>query len=367
VTAISLLWGCGAAATPSRSTPPATSASAPAQATPTEWDQAVAAARREGTVVVAGPPGELYRQALLAFSEQFPGITVEYTSQSGRDLAPRIGAERAAGKYLWDVFIGGAGDGIFSLKPQVALDPLKAALLLPEVLDDGNWLGGFADGWMERDELVYGFQGDLSQHVLVNRAAVPESELSAVEQLLEPKWAGKVSLNDPRTPSAGSGIAGYWYLVKGEEWLRDLFRTDLTVTRDLRQQIEWLVRERYPIAIGGDVTMLQAFQSDGLGSQVKTLAPESQLGSRLTPGSGNLMVFNHAPHPNAAKVYINWLLSQAGQRRWVEITQRNSRRLDVPGPPETAPQRSSSYILFNKEEHQPYISRGMEIAQATLP
>ncbi len=338
-----------------------------AQPALTEWDQVVAAARREGTVVVAGPPGELYRQALLAFMEQFPGISVEYTSQSGRDLAPRIGAERTAGQYLWDVFIGGAGDGIFSLKPQAALDPLKSALLLPDVLDDRQWLGGFADGWMDKDELVYGFQGDLSQHVLVNRAAVPESELSAVEQLMDPKWAGKVSLNDPRTPSAGSGIAGYWYLVKGEDWLRDLFRTDLTVTRDLRQQVEWLIRERYPIAIGGDVTILQSFQSDGLGSQVKTLAPESQLGSRLTPGSGNLMLFNRAPHPNAARVYVNWLLSQVGQRRWVEITQRNSRRMDVPGPPETAPQPGSSYILFNKEEHQPYISRGMEIAQTVLP
>ncbi len=209
--------------------------------------------------MVAGPPGDLYRQALLAFTEQFPGITVEYVSQSGRDLAPRIAAERTAGQYLWDVFIGGAGDGIFSLKPQGALAPLRDTLLWPEVLDDSKWLGGFPDGWMEKDQLVYGFQGDLSQHVLVNRAVVLESELSAVEQLTDPQWAGKVSLNDPRTPSAGSGIAGYWYLVKGEDWLRDLFRTDLTITRDLRQQVEWLIRELYPIAIGGDVTMLQSF------------------------------------------------------------------------------------------------------------
>src|SRR5205085_10742486 len=79
-----------AAAPASQSAP---SAAAPAASTD-EWDRAVAEARREGKVVVAGPQGELYRESLRAFNTDFPDIQLDYTPMNGRDFWPRLRQER---------------------------------------------------------------------------------------------------------------------------------------------------------------------------------------------------------------------------------------------------------------------------------
>src|SRR5262249_57439103 len=135
-------------------------------------------------------------------------------------------------------------------------------------------------------------------------------------------------------------------------------------TRDLRQQVEWGGRGRYPIAVGGDDTFVVEFRRQGLGQQVEPVALYSQLGGRQGPAFGNAMLMNRAPHPNAAKVYLNWLLSQEGQSSWTRNTDRNSRRLDVPGPDRAAPRPGVSYPIVNREENQPYIQRAMELADA---
>ncbi|HLQ34735.1 MAG TPA: extracellular solute-binding protein [Chloroflexota bacterium] len=367
---IAVLAGCGwdgrnasASATP----PGAASKPAPVAPSGTSWETTLAAAKQEGKVVVAGPPGDLYRRALMEFQKQYPQISVEYSGLSGRDFSPKVLPERQAGQYLWDIHVGGPETPNFNLKPQSVLDPIKPALMLPEVLEESKWLGGFDDGFMDRERrFTYGFQGDLSQHVYVNRESVPESQLSSVEQLIDAAWKGKISWNDPMAPGSGSGVAGYWLMLKGEDWLRTLYQQNVTVTADLRQQIQWLVQNRYPIAIGGDSSSLLDYQRQGVGKQVVTLAPDSQLGSRLSPGFGSVMLINRAPHPNAAKAYLNWLLSRDGQTAWTSLSQRNSRRLDVQGPPETAPKAGATYIVVNKEENQPNIQKAIDIAKTML-
>jgi ABC-type Fe3+ transport system substrate-binding protein len=50
----------------------------------------------------------------------------------------------------------------------------------------------------------------------------------------------------------------------------------------------------------------------------------------VSPGSGNVALFNRAPHPHAAKVYLNWLLSKEGQAPFARVNGYISARLDVP-------------------------------------
>jgi ABC-type Fe3+ transport system substrate-binding protein len=86
----------------------------------------------------------------------------------------------------------------------------------------------------------------------------------------------------------------------------------------------------------------------------------------MSPGFGNVMLINRAPHPNAAKLYINWLLSQEGQTAFATITQRNSRRLDVQGLPETTPRPGVEYVIINREENQPNIATAMDLAKTII-
>jgi iron(III) transport system substrate-binding protein len=175
-----------------------------------------------------------------------------------------------------------------------------------------------------------------------------------------------MSWHEPRENGSGSQAAGYWMLLKNEDWLRQLFEQDLTTTRDNRQQVEWVIHNRYPIALGPGTEAINEFRRNGFDKEITRLEHGTPLGSRLTTGFDNVMLVNRAPHPNAARVYLNWLLSQEGQASWVRITELNSRRLDVGGPPETAPRPGVTYLNNSKEEYLPYIDKAIELAKNVL-
>ena len=204
----------------------------------------MAAAKQEGRVVVVGVPGEAYREVLTAFQRTYPGIQVEYNGLSGRDLVSRILAERQADQYLWDVYLAGGDTAVTQLAPAGVLDPVKPALIRPELLDDNLWLNGFDWGFQDAArQRVFGFAAYLHRAIYVNRDLVPESEFSRVSDLLDPRFKGKISFNEPREAGSGSSAGATVLLALGPDGLRQFYREqDVRITRDLRQQVEWLVR-----------------------------------------------------------------------------------------------------------------------------
>ena len=137
--------------------------------------------------------------------------------------------------------------------------------------------------------------------------------------------------------------------------MRKLYAQDLVVMKDPRQTVQSVVRGSYPVGLCLDTSQRQIFIQQGLteAQQVVGLDTSSLSGTQLTGGFGNVDLINKAPHPNAAKVYINWLLSQEGQTVYSETTKLNSRRLDVQGPAESAPNPKLTYQDMQKEEFQP--------------
>ena len=331
-----------------------------------DWGQILAAAKKEGRVVVSGSSGRPARDASLTFKDQYPDIKVEYTGALAREWAPKVRAEQRAGQYLWDVQIGG-GPTAYALRAHGVYAPIRPAIILPEVLDDSKWAGGFESGFMDKDkQYVYGFLGFANSLVLVNRNIIPKSKLNALDQLLDPQWKGKISWDDPRRGGAGSSGGAAWLQSKGEDWVRQLLKHDIAISTSGRQQIEWLVRGRYPIAIGTQLRVEKEFRSQGFDKELTWLNPQDSKTMKVTPGPGNVMLVNRAPHPNAAIVYLNWLLSRAGQEAWVKFTGQNSRRLDVPGPPETKPDPAVKYVNPSKEDARKYVVRMWKLAKEIL-
>jgi iron(III) transport system substrate-binding protein len=102
---------------------------------------------------VYGPAGDAIRKAMVdGFRQAFPDIAVEWLGGRTADLANKIEAERRAALYSGDVLIGGTTTANNQMKPIGALDPIRPALLLPEVLDTSRWLGGRLD-FSDREEL----------------------------------------------------------------------------------------------------------------------------------------------------------------------------------------------------------------------
>jgi iron(III) transport system substrate-binding protein len=331
------------------------------------WDQTVAAAKREGKLALSGPPGSVWRDVLLTFEQDYPEIQVEYTGVNSRDFWPRVLQERQAGHYLWDLRVGGPDPQVYQARDEGVLDPIRPLLLLPEVTDDGKWLGGldglFADNTRE---YLPGFLAYTRTSILVNRDLVPEAELSTQRQLLDPRFKGKIVLQDPRG-GAGLGVLTVLLAGHGEEYVRDLLsRQDVVVTGDNRQQAEWVVRGRYPIGVGMGTDQLIYFEQQGMKFNVRAIE-EGPKG--LNIGFGGLQLLNRAPHPHAATVFINWLLTARVQERLAKALETNSRRLDVPPavPAELPdPQRMADYIPHQAEALLPVRLRAQQLAQELL-
>jgi len=330
------------------------------------WDQTVAAARQEGQLTLSGPPGQLWRDALLAFEQDYPGIKVELTGQSSRDFWPRLFQERAAGQYLWDLRVGGPGPQVFQARDAGLLAPVRPLLMLPEVVDESKWFGGF-DGLYADKEKQYlpAFVAQAQSVAWVNRDRISEAELASDAQLRDPRWRGKIAIADPNG-GAGLGTLTTLYVVFGEDYVRDLLtRQDLVVAGDNRQLAEWVIRGRYPIGIGIANEDLAAFERQGLTFNVKGLQPAR----KLSLGFGGIQLMRQAPHPNAAKVFVNWLLTQATQAKLAKTLALNSRRLDVPpGDPDSVAtaEPAAQAIAPLSEEFMPMRKRAGELASELL-
>lgn len=332
-----------------------------------EWEKVLRAARQEGRVAIAGAPGEEFRTALaVGFEKAHPEIKVEYVGLSGRDVVPRILQEHKIGKNPWDIYLAGATSALSAFKPLgVFFQPLRPALIRPEVFDDKKWSGGFDSGFLDQaKKYIYAFDGTASKPIYVNWDAVSPQELRTPEDLLEPKFSGKIVWDDPRTHGPGVNAAQLFLLGYGEDFLKRLFsQQKIVYTRDGRQLVEWVVQSRYPIGISLRVEILVDFQKAGVGKNVKPLPDDRYPMQSLIPGFGAVAVMAQSPHVNAARAYLNWLLSPEGQKSWISVTTRNSRRVDVPlGDPGLGPQAGVKYINTMTEETLPSRERSMELA-----
>jgi len=79
-------------------------------------------------------------------------------------------------------------------------------------------------------------------------------------------------------------------------------------------------------------------------------------------------VFKNPPHPNATKVFVNWLLSKAGQTLLATELKQNSARKDVPvGDPDTAPLPGTDYLHLHKEVNAPLLREASQAARELVP
>jgi iron(III) transport system substrate-binding protein len=333
----------------------------------TTWDQWLGAAREEGKVVVVGHTSESFRQAVTSFQKDYPDIQLEYTGLQGRDFFPKLFAERDGGQYLWDVRVGGPGSEGFASRDRGDLEPVRSVLLLPEVTDESKWIGGYGGLFDDNaKQYLLSFETYVAYGVYVNRDIVPESEFNRIEQLVDPKWKGKITAQDPKG-SAGAAHFAVWLHLYGEQFLRDLYvKQEPVVITDNRQQAEAIIRGRYPIGIAVSDGQLEDFKKQGLGNNIKDIAEAGT----VSTGNGGVQLFNRAPHPYAARIFINWLLTREVQERFSQLTQVNSRRTDVtPVDPRSAvdPQLAKTYVANQTEDFLATRNRGVALAKELFP
>ena len=313
------------------------------------WDEMLAAARQEGKVVVSGPPTQELRQALPQAFKQRYGIAVDYVGSRGNETAAKLRAERRAGAVSIDVMIAGIQTMATILHREKMLDPLKPALRLPEVVDGSKWKIGKL--WFSDPEQIYVLRlfNTLGTPFHINTDKVKPGELRSVQDLLDPKWKGKISVQDPTTPGSGSNHAAALYAQFGEEFVRRFYIDQKpAISRDTRQLTDWLARGTYPIALGAEDNEVDRLHEQGL--PIVPLETLADLPRVASAGFGQVAVLNRAPHPNAARVFANWLASKEGSEIFARAKTAAPLRNDVDEsflPPEIIPRPEVTYFDGN--------------------
>ena len=322
-----------------------------------EWQQLVAAATKEGELLVYGHSGTERRDVMLEFERAYPAIDVKITASPGDSAEDaRLQSEWQEGVFNWDVLAAGDRWLLGTYKKLDHLQPIEGLIVRPDILDDANWLGGFHANFMDAaGRYIFMFHAFIAETAFIRTDLVKQSEITALGDLAKPKFRGKIGWVDPRMGGMSAVQASFIYRTDGPEVVRQMLTTQQPkVFANAQQLMQNMLRtDDIWIAIGLDRPVLKKFTDEGLGKTIQKLECRDCLQQGGT--GGFLAVPKKAPHPNAAKLFVNWMLSSAGQTAWARISKENSRRLDVPvANPERNPPPDSSLYDFGLETHDHY-------------
>jgi iron(III) transport system substrate-binding protein len=262
---------------------------------PQDWDKVVAAAKAEGKVVVysayIGPP---HLKAVTRAFEARYGIAVDTLEARGSELRERIRAEHAANRFAADV--------IYSSDGQIRLQERDEKVIAPrpELPGLARLSGKFnqASPVAPTTIIPYG--------ILINTALVkPGEEPRRWTDLTDPRWKGKILADDTR--AIGGGYL--WFFASHEKFgpafHEKMAAQDIKMTRDQRESQRRTARGEFAVYIPFILPDILGLK----GLPVKMIIPEEGVAYILY---GNALL-NNAPHPNAARLYMDFWLSEDAQ------------------------------------------------------
>jgi ABC-type Fe3+ transport system substrate-binding protein len=322
----------------------------------TDWEVTQRAADKEGKLGIFGPTGadqqKLYTEV---FQQFFPKIRVNYTPGRISEIISRIMAEQRAGVRQADLVLGGTDSLLSSFKDKGLLQPIRPALLLPEVLDNTAWFKGkfwFADN---QEKFIPMWRAVPYTAACINTNLVKSNELKSYWDLLQPRWKGKIVSQDLHTGSARNQM----YTVYGRKdlgpvFLKRLFsEMEITFSRSLPQIADWLAAGKFAVAIGS--VYCDDLAVKGLPVEPIHFEGIAAVGAGTDPAGW----LASSPNKNAAKVFLNWILSRDGQNQFQKRTRENSLRVDIPKdsvPPHYVLDPKKDYLFTGLEEHKDRIN-----------
>lgn len=318
-----------------------------------EWTQRLEAAKKEGKVILSIPPSTELRTALETAGKRKFGFAIEIVPGTAAKIIRRISDEYQAGVRYFDVIISTFDNLEHSLIPMGAVDPLESHWILPEVREAKNWWGGHV--WTDNTKrFAYSPFAYMQDNLWHNTDFVKAEEIRVYDDLLRPKWKGKIGMWDPRQGGASGGKWAFLWATKGEAYLKKLMEQVSLVAVDRRQVADALAKGTIAVSIGPTYYSFVSYVKAGL--PVKPLPPIKE-GTYVSMGNGGPVVIKNSPHPNATKVLVNWLLSKEGQEIYSKAQGQATRRLDIDtkSMEEFGIRAAKDYIIideFHKHENQ---------------
>jgi iron(III) transport system substrate-binding protein len=293
-----------------------------------EWNALIEAAKKDGKVVVAGSPDPVMRNEIIPKFKERYGIGIEFLAGRSSEITARVKTERGSGIYSVDVYLAGPDTTATTLYADKMIDPLRPLLVMPEVVDGTKWKQGKV--WFADPEERFAARpfSSVATMLFINTDQVKPEEMRSAKDLLNPKWRGKISSEDPTTTGSGANAAARFYHELGEDFVRKLYIEQKTVrTRERRQMSDWLARGTQPICLNCREDDVRPLVKEGF--KILEIFELTDMPGSINGSPWMLTVANRAPNPKAAQLFANWILSREGLGMYARGYGSVSQRTDV--------------------------------------
>ena len=328
--------------------------SAAAQDWQAEWAKTVAQGEAEGAVVIQSQPNQAFRDFVLReFPKAYPKIALQLSVIPEEEFIARIRTERQADKYLWDIAVSGASTG-YTLDKEGIVDPLAPELILPEVNNAQIW-GGWDESYVDTPKKYVFAMSKYIAGPWYDALRIPPEKVAqlGLRTLLDPAYEGKIAWNDPAVVGSGRSYGLLLRAKLGDDALKKIVvdQKPQLVAQQF-QVVEAMARGTAWIGIGPPVRSLIApYAQAGIKTDIRSFGTSPDVNLEGIGGSA-IYVFNRAPHPNARRVFLNWLLGKDVQYALAKALDQDSRREDIPSTaePDSVPIKGAKYIAPQREE-----------------
>lgn len=333
-----------------------------------EWEKALALGKKEGRVIVhvVAPSPATSQFITKTFKEKF-GIEVELSGLPSSVIQEKIERERKVGIFSQDVLLTSMGTSFLFYERIQFPDVLDKVIILPDVADGKLWLDGTV--FLDKNHMAAGGFAGVNCLLFSNSQLVRPGEIKSLDDLLEPKWKGKILVNDPTITGTGNAALRAIMTYKGEDFLKRLVEQNPAIIRDARLQTEWIAQGKFAVSIGPSFGIIKDFIAAG--APISYILPAE--GAFMSNSPGVVMLARNAAHPNAAKVFINWVLGREAQIEFARAQDTASRRLDTTAEylvPERRPRPDVRYIKDNDDvflrNHEALTNRIKEIFKPAM-
>ena len=292
----------------------------------------VAKAKAEGKVVwYTSTPIEQGQKIADAFQKE-TGIKVEMFRSGGSSILRRFQQEMDAGRVAVDVLTHSEPAAANALGKKgffVAFKPVNFDKV-PEAAKDPNGL-------------FVGQRLNMMTHYLRSDKVAAADEPKTWDDLLDPKYKGKLVMTDPSFTSLQVSVVGTMAKARGWPFYEKLRGNDVMIVQGNQQVSDMLKRGERLIAVGA----LDSYAADlkKEGHPIKTLYPPDGVFVIPSPTS----VIKGSPNPNAAKLFAQFMIGDTAQKIFPDDG-GYSARVDI-APPQGSPDLKSLKIIPVDDEY----------------
>ena len=288
------------------------------QARAESMDELYEKAKQEKTLAFygAGPTGS-HDRWIRDFQQKYPGVAISFTGGLSNGLNRKIEEQLAAGKMETDLAIFQTIQDFAKWKQRGALmlfKPEGSEQIDPAYKDED---GAFVA--VSVNTVVYA-----TNTQLVPAADVPRSALD----FLKPLFAGKLITTDPSEDDAGLSIFNLIVQKYGWDYMDKYTAQKPTFVTSGHQAVSNAIASGEKLATFDSTSTTPRLKAEG-----KPIEPVFSRDDATPVFLVGAAIFKDAPHPNAAKLYLNWYMAKEQQSR----SGTYSPRADVPPPPGMKP------------------------------